>query len=90
MLLRTAPGSKLHAVLRSATVAFEIDGIDPAGRVGWSVIIVGVSGEITNPSERGRIAGLGLKPWAAGRKGRWIRIRANMVSGRRITADPDP
>jgi nitroimidazol reductase NimA-like FMN-containing flavoprotein (pyridoxamine 5'-phosphate oxidase superfamily) len=86
VLIRTAPGSKLHAILRSARAAFEIDGIDEAGRVGWSVIIVGVSEEITNPAELRRIEGLGLEPWAPGRKGHWIRIRANTVSGRRIAA----
>jgi nitroimidazol reductase NimA-like FMN-containing flavoprotein (pyridoxamine 5'-phosphate oxidase superfamily) len=86
VLIRTASGSKLHAVLRSATAAFEIDGIDPDGRVGWSVIIVGVSEEITNPAELRRIEGLGLEPWAPGRKCHWIRIRSNVVSGRRIAA----
>jgi nitroimidazol reductase NimA-like FMN-containing flavoprotein (pyridoxamine 5'-phosphate oxidase superfamily) len=92
VLIRSALGSKLHALLRSAKAAFEIDGIDPAGRVGWSVIIVGVCEEITNTTELRRIEGLGLEPWAPGHKGHWIRIRANTISGRRIafTADkPD-
>jgi len=86
VLIRAAPGSKLQAILRSTRATFEIDGIDPAGRVGWSVIITGVSEEITNPAELRRIEGLGLEPWAPGRKGHWIRIRANTVSGRRIAA----
>jgi nitroimidazol reductase NimA-like FMN-containing flavoprotein (pyridoxamine 5'-phosphate oxidase superfamily) len=86
VLIRTAPGSKLHAILRSTRATFEIDGIGPAGRVGWSVIITGVSEEITNPAELRRIEGLGLEPWAPGRKGHWIRIRVNTVSGRRISA----
>jgi nitroimidazol reductase NimA-like FMN-containing flavoprotein (pyridoxamine 5'-phosphate oxidase superfamily) len=84
VLIRSALGSKLHALLRSAKAAFEIDGTDPAGRVGWSVIIVGVSEEITNPAELRRIEGLGLDPWAPGHKDHWIRIRSNVVSGRRI------
>ncbi len=86
VLIRTAPGSKLHAILRSTRATFEIDGIDPAGRVGWSVIIAGVSEEIMNVAELRRIDRLGLEPWAPGRKGHWIRIRANTVSGRRIAA----
>jgi uncharacterized protein len=86
VLVRTAPGSKLHAILRSAVAVFEIDDVDPSGRVGWSVIIVGVSEEITNPAELRRIEGLGLEPWAPGRKGHWLRIRANTVSGRRISS----
>jgi uncharacterized protein len=84
VLIRSASGSKLHALLRSATAAFEIDGIDTAARVGWSVIIVGVAEEITNAAEVRRIEGLGLEPWPPGRKGHWIRIRTNTVSGRRV------
>jgi hypothetical protein len=84
--IRTAPGSKLHTVLRSARAAFEIDGVDPAGRVGWSVIIAGISEEITHPAELRRIEGLGLESWAPGHKGHWIRIRSNTVSGRRIAS----
>jgi len=84
VLIRSALGSKLHALLRSAKAAFEIDGTDPVGRAGWSVIIVGLSEEITNPAELQRVEGLGLEPWAPGDKGHWIRIRANTVSGRRI------
>jgi nitroimidazol reductase NimA-like FMN-containing flavoprotein (pyridoxamine 5'-phosphate oxidase superfamily) len=89
VLIRSAPGSKLHALLRSAKAAFEIDGTDPAGRVGWSVIVIGVSEEITNPAELRRVESLGLEPLAPGHKGRWIRIRANTVSGRRIALVAD-
>jgi nitroimidazol reductase NimA-like FMN-containing flavoprotein (pyridoxamine 5'-phosphate oxidase superfamily) len=89
VLIRSALGSKLHALLRSAKAAFEIDGTDPAGQVGWSVIIVGVSEEITDPAELRRIGSLGLEPWAPGHKGHWIRIRANNVSGRRIALVAD-
>jgi hypothetical protein len=84
VLIRSEMGSKLHALLRSEKAAFEIDGTDSEGRVGWSVIVVGVSEEITNPGELRRIEGLGLEPWPPGHKGHWIRIRANTVSGRRI------
>jgi hypothetical protein len=48
------------------------------------VIVRGVAEEITNPTELRRIDGLGLDPWAPGHKDRWIRIRVNTVSGRRI------
>jgi hypothetical protein len=89
VLIRTAPGSKLHAVLRSARAAFEIDGLDPSGRVGWSVIVVGLSEEITKVSELRRLEGLGLQPWAPGRKDHWLRIRPNVVSGRRIASNPE-
>jgi uncharacterized protein len=89
VLIRSAPGSKLHALLRSAKAAFEIDGTDPAECVGWSVIILGVTEEITNPAEVRRIESLGLEPWAPGHKGHWIRIRAYTISGRRIALVAD-
>lgn len=89
VLIRSGLGSKLYALLRSAKAVFEIDGADPVGRIGWSVIIRGLAEEITNPAELRRIEGLGLEPWAPGHKGHWIRIRSNAVSGRRIVAVAD-
>ena len=86
VLIRSGHGSKLSALLCAVRAVFEIDGIDPVGRVGWSVIIQGVPEEITNPAELRRIEALGLEPWAPGHKGHWIRIRASTVSGRRIVA----
>ncbi|MDQ6841686.1 MAG: pyridoxamine 5'-phosphate oxidase family protein [Actinomycetota bacterium] len=85
VLIRSGQGSKLHALLRSTNAVFEIDGTDPVGRAGWSVIIAGVTVEITDPAELRRIEGLGLEPWAPGHKGHWIAIRATTVSGRRIS-----
>jgi uncharacterized protein len=69
VLIRTGSGSTLHALLRSARAAFEIDGTEPGGRVGWSVIIVGVAEEIRSAAEVRRIERLGLDPWAPGYKG---------------------
>jgi uncharacterized protein len=85
VMFRTEPGSKFHALLHAARAAFEIDGIDPATRTGWSVIIVGVTEEVTNPGEIRRLDTLGLDVWALGDRGHWLRIRAGTVSGRRIS-----
>lgn len=84
VVFRTARGSKLHAVLRSSHAAFEIDGVDERGRTGWSVVIRGVTEEVTNPSEVRRLDRLGLNSWAPGEKPHWVQIRAWTVSGRRI------
>jgi uncharacterized protein len=89
VLIRSDVGSKLFALLCAVRATFEIDGIDPVDRVGWSVIIEGFTEEITNPIDLRRIQQLGLEPWAPGRKGHWIRIRASTVSGRRIVAARD-
>ncbi len=84
VLIRSAPGSKLHAVLRSPRAVFEIDGAHPDGRIGWSVIISGVAEEVTDRAELRRMEQLDLEPIAPGYKGHWICIRSNTVSGRRI------
>ena len=89
VVFRTAPGSKFHALLQSAEAAFEIDGIDEGSRTGWSVIMHGVTGEITNPNDVRRLDGLGLQPWAPGHKAHWVHIRAWTVSGRRIVLAAD-
>lgn len=88
VLFRSARGSKLHALLRAARAAFEIDAIDPSGRTGWSVIVVGVTEEITSPTEIARIERLGLEPLLPGPKPHWVRLRAATVSGRRVSCAP--
>jgi hypothetical protein len=65
--------------------AFEVDSIDEHSRTGWSVIIEGVTADITTPKDIGRLNRLGLEPWAPGHKPHWVQIRARTVSGRRIT-----
>jgi hypothetical protein len=90
VVFRTAPGSKFYALLRQNTAAFEVDGVDREKRTGWSVIIVGATEEVTNPSDVRRLDGLGLQHWAPGDKPHWVRIRAWTVSGRRIAAEADP
>jgi nitroimidazol reductase NimA-like FMN-containing flavoprotein (pyridoxamine 5'-phosphate oxidase superfamily) len=86
VVFRTADGSKFHAMLVNGNAAFEIDGIDQGSRTGWSVIIVGVTEEITNPSELRRLEHLELETWTPGHKTHWMRIRAWTVTGRRIVA----
>ncbi len=89
VVFRSASGSKFHALLRSADAAFEIDGIDEWSRTGWSVIIHGVTDEVSNTSEINRLDRLGLEPWAPGSKRHWMYIRAWTVSGRRIVLADD-
>lgn len=89
VVFRTAHGSKFHALLRAADAAFEIDEIDEASRTGWSVIIRGVTDELTDPNAVRRLDRLGLEPWAPGAKPHWMHIRAWTVSGRRIMLATD-
>jgi nitroimidazol reductase NimA-like FMN-containing flavoprotein (pyridoxamine 5'-phosphate oxidase superfamily) len=90
VVFRTASGSKLHGLLAARRAAFEIDGLDPESRTGWSVIILGVAEDVTSPAEVRRLEALGLEPWAGGDRPHWIRIRARTVSGRRIVQAGEP
>ncbi len=84
VVFRTARGSKFHSLARATHAAFETDRVDVSTRTGWSVIIVGVTEEVTGPAELRRLGNLGLDPWIPGDKHHWVRIRARTVSGRRI------
>jgi uncharacterized protein len=84
VVFRTAPGTKFHALISSAQAAFEIDGIDERSHTGWSVIIQGVTDQVSNPHEIRRLDALVLEPWAPGNRPHWFHIRAWTVSGRRI------
>jgi uncharacterized protein len=87
VVFRTAPGEKLIAAALNRTVAFEIDEYDVSARTGWSVIVVGTAEEVVAPEELTRVRALCLEPWAGEVRDRFVRIRADEVSGRRVDAD---
>jgi nitroimidazol reductase NimA-like FMN-containing flavoprotein (pyridoxamine 5'-phosphate oxidase superfamily) len=84
IVIRTGPGAKLTAAGKNAVVAFEIDEIDINEHTGWSVTVVGRSEEVRDEAERSRLARLPLRPWAPGEHDHFIRIRIEVVTGRRI------
>jgi nitroimidazol reductase NimA-like FMN-containing flavoprotein (pyridoxamine 5'-phosphate oxidase superfamily) len=84
IVFRSARGSKFTALVLSAQAAFEIDGVEPNGQTGWSVIVLGVAEELTQAAEVHRLEQLGLRPLAPGAKPHWLRIRSTVLSGRRI------
>jgi uncharacterized protein len=85
IVFRTARGSKFTALLLSGQAAFEIDGLDAVARTGWSVIVQGPVEEVKNTAEIHRLEQLGLDPFVPGEQPHWIRLRATVVSGRRIS-----
>jgi nitroimidazol reductase NimA-like FMN-containing flavoprotein (pyridoxamine 5'-phosphate oxidase superfamily) len=88
IVFRTGEGSKFQALIRSKRAAFEVDGIDPVERTGWSVIVQGVTEEVTDPIELERLGKLVLDPWAPGDRPHWFRVRAFTVTGRRVFRVP--
>lgn len=86
IVFRSDYGSKLFGLATSGRAAFEIDSVDPVTHTGWSVIVVGVAEEIRSPFELRRLERVGVEPWTAGPKSHWLRIRTQLVTGRRILA----
>lgn len=84
VVFRCAEGTKLISLMRAAHAWFEIDEIDEAARTGWSVIVAGVTEAVTRPEEVRRLEGLALESWASAPGAKWFRIRARVVSGRRL------
>jgi len=86
VVFRSAPGTKLSAALDGAVVGFEVDRIDPVFDSGWSVLIQGTSSVITDPHELERAERLHLRPLAPGDRRHFVRVRSELISGRRFLA----
>lgn len=90
VVFRTVVGTKFHAAVREAVVAFEADGYEPSGVSGWSVLVLGTAVLITDPDEIARLSKLTVDPWAVdGSADRFVRIRTARITGRRFTR-PSP
>jgi nitroimidazol reductase NimA-like FMN-containing flavoprotein (pyridoxamine 5'-phosphate oxidase superfamily) len=84
VVIRVAGGAKLDAAIGKAVVAFEADELDPELRFGWSVTVVGHAELITDIDELVAVSGTWLRSWVDGWRHRFIRIRAEKVTGRRL------
>ena len=86
VLVRTDPGTKLaHA--RFERVCFQIDHIEPARRLGWSVLLKGVMHEMDSTDDRMAefaMAAKRIAPWAAGARDHVLVITPVSVTGRRL------
>jgi nitroimidazol reductase NimA-like FMN-containing flavoprotein (pyridoxamine 5'-phosphate oxidase superfamily) len=80
--LRTRPGNVIdHA---SMAVAFEIDGIDPSYRRGWSVLVRGTLYHVDSPGLRERFD---PRTWLAAERDAWLVIHPDEITGRRLHPD---
>jgi hypothetical protein len=90
VVFRTTPGTKLAAAVRNAVVAFEVDHSDRMSHTSWSVMIVGPSDEISDPTELAATDRLPLTRWAgAGGPESTVCIRADLISGQELV-NPTP
>ncbi|MDT0265684.1 pyridoxamine 5'-phosphate oxidase family protein [Streptomyces sp. DSM 44915] len=94
LVYRTAADATPAQVAEADELAFEVDHLDEAQRVGWSVLLVGPAHPLTDPAE---IRALGRRlaerdgqpptpePWAGGERDLWVRLEPTRVTGRRVT-----
>ena len=86
IVIRTHPGTKLAAA-EHAKVSFEVDDLDPRTRSGWSVLVLGTAEPLTGAEGAAVVLdtlAVGVRPWAPGDYGTWVRLTPEGISGRRI------
>ena len=84
IVFRTDAGTKFHAAVHKAFVAFEVDWVEPTWQTGWSVVVRGQAHLVTDPDELKRVRRLPLLPWAEGDKENFVSIETKLISGRRL------
>ncbi|HEY8454441.1 MAG TPA: pyridoxamine 5'-phosphate oxidase family protein [Actinopolymorphaceae bacterium] len=88
VIFRTGAGSKLASAARNSVVAFEVDEIDPGQHRGWSVTLIGHAEIVTDQEDRDRLIRLPLRGWRADEDNHLVRIRIEVIRGRRIGPSP--
>lgn len=84
VVFRSTEGSKLEAALRAQEATFEADATDPLYHGGWSVLAHGPLDVVESPEEIERLEQLPLRSWWSGASDRWVRLRVDEVTGRRL------
>jgi nitroimidazol reductase NimA-like FMN-containing flavoprotein (pyridoxamine 5'-phosphate oxidase superfamily) len=90
VVFMTTTGSKLEAAEGEEVMAFEADDIDPVLHSGWSVLVQGLASVISDPAELEEARALRLEPWAPAADFQFVRIRSELVSGRRLLPTAAP
>ena len=85
--LRTRPDNVIERA--PLKVAFQVDGVDPLHRQGWSVLARGTLHHIDVESTEAREL-YDPHPWILAERDSWLTIDAFMISGRRLhPAEPE-
>ncbi|MWA03419.1 pyridoxamine 5'-phosphate oxidase family protein [Actinomadura sp. LD22] len=84
IVFRTSRTSRLATAATGVIVAFEIDEFDVDARTGWSVVVVGPARRVSSPGEAAVLEKIELRAWAPGQRDLFVRVRPEMLSGRRI------
>jgi hypothetical protein len=85
IVIRTGRRSSPATHASGNVVAFEVDDIG-AGRSGWTVLVTGRIELVIDPFEVARLGALQLPTWAPAVSDRYLRLRPELIAGRRIPA----
>ncbi len=83
-MFRTAAGRKLTAAVGETVVAFEVDDIDGAVGLGWSVFVVGKSRVVADPAEVTGLERAEIRSWVRVEEPYYVAIEIDSISGRRL------
>ncbi|MEU2554354.1 MULTISPECIES: pyridoxamine 5'-phosphate oxidase family protein [unclassified Streptomyces] len=88
VVLRASGDSDLVRAIDGVVVAFEADDFDAEVRTGWSVVVTGRATVVTEPAEHERLSRTGPRSWVVTRGGVFVRIEAELVTGRELAGGP--
>ncbi|MFJ4809609.1 pyridoxamine 5'-phosphate oxidase family protein [Streptomyces longwoodensis] len=86
VLLRTSTASELAHAVDGAVVAFEADEVDADTHSGWSVVVTGRAGIVTDPAEAARLERVTPNSYAPSPEGVFVRIEPELITGRELVA----
>ena len=91
VVFRSDVGLKFKlSILAEHSVSFEVDSVDPEGRMAWSVVVQGTVDEITDSDTwfAESLRNEAARTWIRGPADHYLRITASKVSGRLLPAPP--
>ena len=87
LAVRTRPGNLLDQA--PVKVAFEVDGVDPAHRSGWSVLVRGTLHRV-DPDVAAFRERFDPDPWIVAERESWLVVEPVVITGRELRgADPE-
>ncbi len=84
VIFRTSGDSAIAEGIHQRPVSFDVDHLDDALGEGWSVLLTGTAGIISDAAEASRVHALGIEPWAGGDRDVYVRLSPSRITGRRI------
>jgi nitroimidazol reductase NimA-like FMN-containing flavoprotein (pyridoxamine 5'-phosphate oxidase superfamily) len=88
IMMRTGRRSNLATHGPGNIVAFEVDDIAVSTGSGWTVVVTGRLQLVHDPVEIARLSALKLQSWAPAASDRYLQLRPELITGRRIPGLP--